>query len=57
MGFGQIAAHQVQSLAAAARAGALDPEQARKAAEDNLNRLNPVDRAEAEAIVGANAPR
>jgi len=55
MGFGQIAAHQIQQLAAQAQAGVLPKEAARKAAEDNLNRLNPADRAEAEAILRANA--
>ncbi|MGY1579170.1 hypothetical protein [Streptomyces sp. MN13] len=57
MGFGQIAAHQIQQLAAQAQAGALNPEAARKAAEDNLARLNPADRQEAEAILRQNAPR
>lgn len=57
MGFGRIAAHQVQALAQMARDGAMDPASARKAAEDNLDRLKPADRAEAEAILRANAPR
>ncbi|MEV5236459.1 hypothetical protein [Streptomyces pseudogriseolus] len=57
MGFGKIAAHQVQKLAQMARDGAMDPASARKAAEDNLGRLKPADRAEAEAILRANAPR
>jgi hypothetical protein len=57
VGFGQIAAHQIQQLAAQARAGALDPAAARQAADNNLARLSPADRQEAEAILRQNAPQ
>lgn len=57
MGFGRIAAHQIQQLAAQAEAGVLDPAAARRAADTNLARLTPADRQEAEAILRQNAPR
>ncbi|WP_318201065.1 hypothetical protein [Streptomyces sp. SCL15-4] len=57
MGFGQIVAHQIQQLAGQVSAGVLDSAAARKAAEDNLARLSPADRREAEAILRQTAPR
>lgn len=47
MGFGKIAAHQVQEMAKQAKAGLTSEADARRNAEQYLNNLNPTDRQEA----------